>query len=56
MFLRCPECGSEAVSWFAYDFGRDPETGYSDSGERGKCLDCHFCAEVEEFECMEETA
>jgi hypothetical protein len=49
-YLRCPECESEDVRVEAYDFGRDPETGYSDSGERGICLRCHENAELEEFE------
>jgi hypothetical protein len=36
----CPECGSDIVSVVEYDFGRCPETGYHDAGERDECHDC----------------
>ncbi len=54
IYLKCPECNSEHVSHFEYDFGVDQETGYRDSGERAKCLDCRFEAESDEFKTEEE--
>jgi hypothetical protein len=37
---RCPECSSTNLEFFEFDFGIDPGTGYSDSGEGFRCLDC----------------
>lgn len=36
----CPECGSQNLEFFDFDFGIDPANGYSDSGEGFRCLDC----------------
>lgn len=37
----CPDCGSDKhLSFHDYDYGRDSETGYSDSGERYHCHKC----------------
>lgn len=36
----CPECGSFDIRVEPFDFGRDSETGYSDSGERHICCAC----------------
>lgn len=36
----CPECGSFDIRVEPFDFGRDSETGYSDSGERHICRAC----------------
>src|SRR6516164_6375618 len=30
--LKCPQCGSENLESWPYDYGVDPETGSSDSG------------------------
>lgn len=37
---RCPECDSANVAIATYEFGTDRETGYDDSGEAIRCLDC----------------
>lgn len=36
----CPECGGDNVRIMEYDFGRCPETGYHDAGERFQCREC----------------
>jgi len=46
---RCPQCSSEEFVTKEYDYGKDPETGYSDSGTVARCLKCGFQGEIEEF-------
>ena len=46
----CPECGSDNVSVVEYDFGRCPETGYHDAGERYECHDCGAYGDADELE------
>jgi hypothetical protein len=38
----CPDCGAPVkhLSFYPYDFGRDSQTGYSDSGEGYHCRKC----------------
>jgi len=48
--MACPECGSEEFSVRDYDYGKDPETGYSDSGVRATCLECGHSADIEDFQ------
>jgi hypothetical protein len=48
--MSCPECGSEDFDALEYDFGRDPEAGYSDSGTRATCLQCGHVAGIEDFQ------
>ena len=36
----CPECGCDDLRVEPFDFGRDPETGYCDSGEVAICRRC----------------
>jgi len=36
----CPEYGSDSIGIAHYDFGRCPETGYHDAGERYECYEC----------------
>ena len=38
--MRCPVCGSDDLRIEEYDFGKCPETGYHDAGERYCCLNC----------------
>lgn len=45
----CPECGSDDVRIEEYDFGRCPETGYHDAGERYRCLACGATGEADEL-------
>ena len=45
----CPECGSDNVSVVEYDFGRCPETGYHDAGERYECHDCGAYGDADEL-------
>ena len=35
-----PDCGSLNLACEPFDFGRSAETGYQDSGECFRCLDC----------------
>jgi hypothetical protein len=44
----CPQCLSENLANESYDFGSDPVTGYSDSGERYRCRDCGATGEMED--------
>ena len=37
---QCPQCLSEDLAAYAYDFGVCPETGYHDAGERFQCRSC----------------
>jgi hypothetical protein len=46
---QCPECGSDDFYVQPYDFGRDNETGYSDSGERGICRKCGCNSDIGDF-------
>jgi hypothetical protein len=48
--MACPECGSDEFDAREYDYGRDPETGYSDSGVRATCLECGHDADIEDFQ------
>ena len=45
----CPECGSDNVRVVPYDFGRCPETGYHDAGERYQCLECGATGDADEL-------
>jgi hypothetical protein len=51
--MCCPECGSEEFFQRPYDFGRDPETGYHDSGVRATCHKCSHDADIEDFQHLE---
>lgn len=44
--MVCPNCGSDAISFDAYDFGICPETGYHDAGERYFRCDCEDSGDV----------
>jgi hypothetical protein len=44
----CPDYGSLNLACEPFDFGRATETGYRDSGERLRCLDCGATGLVEE--------
>ncbi len=37
---QCVHCGSGRIETRKYDFGRDPDNGYSDSGTQVYCVDC----------------
>lgn len=45
----CPECGSDNVRVEEYDFGKCPETGYHDAGERYYCLACGATGDADEL-------
>lgn len=45
----CPQCGSDNVSIREYDFGRCPETGYHDAGNRFTCRACGAEGDVDEL-------
>ena len=45
---QCPECLSEELAAYAYDFGICPETGYRDAGERFRCRSCGATGLVED--------
>ena len=45
----CPECGSDNVRVEEYDFGKCPETGYHDAGERYRCLECGAIGDADEL-------
>jgi rubredoxin len=47
--MMCPQCGSDNVRVGDYDFGRCPETGYHDAGERYECLICGSNGEATEL-------
>lgn len=48
--MECPECGSDDFNTSVYDWGTDPETGYSDSGVAGCCQKCGHSADIEDFQ------
>jgi hypothetical protein len=45
----CPECGSDNVQVTPFDFGRCPQTGYHDVGERYECNECGAFGDVDEL-------
>ena len=49
-YPSCPECGAEPIEYRYYDYGTDPETGYSDSGTYALCRSCGYRGEDTEFE------
>lgn len=36
----CPTCGGRVQIFVSPSYGRCPETGYDDAGERYRCTDC----------------
>ena len=50
----CPECGSDDIRIEEYDFGRCPETGYHDAGERYRCLACGATGDADELVVQDE--
>lgn len=52
----CPECGSTNLSCVPYDGKRDPETGYSDTGEIFLCHDCGAQGDARDADVKEEHA
>ena len=47
--MKCPLCGGTNFTTWEYDFGRCPETGYHDAGERYRCFDCRSEGDVDEL-------
>jgi hypothetical protein len=45
----CPTCNSSNVEFAHYDNGEDSQTGYSDSGSQGYCLECCKKGPAEDF-------
>jgi hypothetical protein len=52
----CPECLSDNVETWPYDFGRCRETGYHDAGERFKCHDCGATGDASDLVYREESS
>jgi rubredoxin len=50
----CPECGSDDVRVVHYDFGRCPETGYHDAGDRYSCGECGAYGDASELKIEED--
>jgi hypothetical protein len=45
----CPECLSDNVETWEYDYGVCPQTGYHDAGERFKCHDCGATGDADDL-------
>jgi len=45
----CPECLSDNVETWEYDYGVCPQTGYHDTGERFKCHDCGATGDADDL-------
>ncbi|MGC9952432.1 MAG: hypothetical protein ABSF64_39345 [Bryobacteraceae bacterium] len=44
----CPRCDSQNLAYYAYDGGCDSETGYADTGEGYRCLDCGSAGDLDD--------
>ncbi len=45
----CPDCLSDNVETWEYDYGVCPQTGYHDAGERFKCHDCGATGDADDL-------